>query len=105
MIKNCQESLVSGNNLLYHSLNELTRIRSLAARDQVEFYNSKLHPKPNFSFLKQILKTIKWMRLITGLRFGFLTLPTPYNYILGQITIRKTRITNDQELLRIISIK
>ena len=23
------------------------------------------------------------MRLITNLRFGFLTLPTPYNFVLG----------------------
>ena len=54
---------------------------SLAARDQVEFYNSKLHLKPNFSFLKQIPKTIKWMRLIINLRFDFLTLPTPYSFV------------------------
>ena len=56
---------------------------SLVARDQVEFYNSKCHPKPNFSLLKQIPKTIKWMRLIANLRFGFLTLPTLYNFVLG----------------------
>ena len=45
------------------------------------------------------------MILIIGLRFGFLTLPTPYNFVLGQITIEKIRITNDQELPRIINIK
>ena len=45
------------------------------------------------------------MRLITSLRFDFLTIPTPYSFILGEITIEKTRITNDQELLRITSIK
>ena len=44
------------------------------------------------------------MRLITSLRFGFLTLPTPYSFVLGQITIGKTQITNDQELSRITSI-
>ena len=44
------------------------------------------------------------MRLITGLRFDFLTLPTPYSFVLGQITIGKTEITNDQELPRITSI-
>ena len=45
------------------------------------------------------------MRLITGLGFGFLTLPTPYSFVLGQITMKKAMITNDQELLRITSIK
>ena len=44
------------------------------------------------------------MRLITGLRFDFLTLPTPYSFVLGQITITKTKITNDQELPRITGI-
>ena len=44
------------------------------------------------------------MRLITGLRFDFLTFPTPYNFIMGQVTIKKTMITNDQELPRITSI-
>ena len=39
------------------------------------------------------------MRLITSLRFRYLTIPTPHNYVLGQITVGKTRITNDQELL------
>ena len=43
--------------------------------------------------------------LITSLRFDFLTFPTPYSFVLGQITIGKMRITNDQELLRITSIK
>ena len=55
--------------------------------------------------LKQIPKTIKRMRLIINLRFDFLTLPTPYSFVWGQITIGKTRITNDQELPRITSIK
>ena len=41
------------------------------------------------------------MRLITDLRFDILTLPTSYNFVLGQITIVKTRITNNQELPRI----
>ena len=45
------------------------------------------------------------MRLIISLRFDFLTLPTPYNFVLGQITIGKTMITNDQELPRITSIE
>ena len=45
-------------------------------------------------FLKQIPKTIKWMRLITSLRFSFLTIPTSYSFVLGQITIEKTRITS-----------
>ena len=45
------------------------------------------------------------MRMITGLRSGFLTLPTHYSFILGQITIGKTMITNDQELRRITTIK
>ena len=45
------------------------------------------------------------MRLIIGLRFSFLTIPIPYTFALGQITIGKTRITNDQELPRITSIK
>ena len=45
------------------------------------------------------------MRLITGLRFDFLTLPTPYSFILGQINIEKTMITNYQELPRITSIR
>ena len=44
------------------------------------------------------------MRLITNLRFNFLTLFTSYNFILGQIMIGKTMITNDQKLLRITSI-
>ena len=44
------------------------------------------------------------MRLIINLRFGFLTFPTPYSFVLGQITIGKMRTTNDQELPRIISI-
>ena len=44
------------------------------------------------------------MRLITSLKFSFLTLHTPYNFVLGQIMIEKTRITNDQELPRITSI-
>ena len=78
---------------------------SLVICDQIEFYNSKLHLKPNFSFLKQIPKTIKWIRLIIGLRFGFLTLPTPYSFVLGQITIENTMITNDQELPKITSIE
>ena len=76
----------------------------MAAHDQVEFYNLKLHPKPNFLFLKQISKTIKWMRLIIGLRFYFLTLPTPYNFVLGQISIGNKMITNDQELPKVTSI-
>ena len=45
------------------------------------------------------------MRLITSLRFGFLTFPTPYSFVLGQIMIEKMRITNDQELPRITSIR
>ena len=45
------------------------------------------------------------MKLITSLRFGFLTLPTPYNFVLGKITIGKTRITNDQVVLRITNIR
>ena len=57
-----------------------------------------------FLFLKYIPKTIKWMTLITSLRFGFLTLFTPYSFVLRQITIEKTMITNDQELPRITSI-
>ena len=77
----------------------------LAAHYQLEFYNLKSHPKPNFSFLKQIPKTIKWIRLIIGLRFSFLTLPTPYSFVLGQITIENTMITNDQELPKITSIE
>ena len=44
------------------------------------------------------------MRFIIGLSFGFLTLPIPYSFVLGQITIGNTRITNDQELTRITSI-
>ena len=44
------------------------------------------------------------MKLITSLRFDFLTLPTPYNFILGKITIGKTMITNDQELPRMDSM-
>ena len=77
---------------------------SLVTSDQLEFYNSKFHLKPSFFFLKQIPKTIKGMRFIIGLRFGFLTLPIPYSFVLGQITIGNTRITNDQELTRITSI-
>ena len=38
------------------------------------------------------------------LRFDFLTLPTPYFFVLGQIMTGKTMITNDQELPRITSI-
>ena len=45
------------------------------------------------------------MILITSLRFGFLTLLTPYNFALGKIMIEKTEITNDQELPRITSIE
>ena len=45
------------------------------------------------------------MILIIGLRFDFLTLPTPYSFAFGQITIEKIEITNDQELPRITSIK
>ena len=44
------------------------------------------------------------MRLTTTLRFDFLTLPTPYRFVLGQITLGKTRITNDQEFPTITSI-
>ena len=44
------------------------------------------------------------MRLITNLRFDFLTLHTPYSFVLGQITIGKMRITNDQEFQTITSI-
>ena len=44
------------------------------------------------------------MRLITSLRFNFLTLITSNNFILGQIMIGKTMITNAQKLLRITSI-
>ena len=43
--------------------------------------------------------------IIINLRFGFLTFPTSYSFVLGQITIRKIRITNDQELPRITSIE
>ena len=43
--------------------------------------------------------------IIIILRFGFLTFPTPYSFVLGQITIRKIRIANDKELPRITSIK
>ena len=45
------------------------------------------------------------MTLITSSRFDFLTLSTPYNFVLGQITIKKTKITNVQKLLKITSIK
>ena len=44
------------------------------------------------------------MRLITSLRFDFLTILTPYSFILWQIMIEKTGITNDQELPRVTSI-
>ena len=44
------------------------------------------------------------MILITSLRFGFLTLPTPYRFVLGQVMIGKTMITNDKKLSRITSI-
>ena len=33
-----------------------------------------------------------------------LTIPTPSNFVLGQITIGKTKIANDQELQKITSI-
>ena len=45
------------------------------------------------------------MTLITSSRFDFLTLSTPYNFVLGQITIKKTKITNVQKLPKIISIR
>ena len=44
------------------------------------------------------------MRLIIRLRFDFLILLTPCSFILGQIMIEKTGITNDQELPRVTSI-
>ena len=45
------------------------------------------------------------MRLITGSMFNFLTIPTLYNFVLGQISIEKVRMTNDQELPKIINIR
>ena len=45
------------------------------------------------------------MVLIIGLRFDFLTFPTPYSFAFGQITIEKTEITNDQVVLRITNIR
>ena len=67
----------------------------MAARDQVELYNAKLHSKPNLKKKKQIFKTIKWMRLITNLRFDFLIIPTSYNFVLRKISIGNMMITND----------
>ena len=44
------------------------------------------------------------MRLITGLRFDFVTLLTLCSFVLREDNIEKTMIINDQELTRITNI-
>ena len=45
------------------------------------------------------------MKLITDSRFSFLTVPIPYSFVLGQITIGKLWITNYQELPTITNVR